>query len=83
MGKIRKNNDEIAIIADLKEFLDMEVPEVGRNPERRFCVPLGLLIGVAAKKKLEDLDQVPFHLSRLKIELEGKQLKVTFKKIPE
>jgi len=83
MGRIRKGKDEIAIIADLKEFLDMEVPEVGRNPERRYSVPLGLLIGVAAKKKLEDLDQVPFHLSRLKIEMEGNQLKVIFKKIPE
>ena len=80
MGKIRKKDDEIAIVADLKEFLDMEVPSPGRA---RFMVPLGFLVGVAARKKLEDLDQVPFHLSRVKIELEGKQLKVTFKKLPD
>ena len=79
MGKIRKKDDEIAIVADLKEFLDMEVPSPGRP---RFSLPLGFLVGVAARKKLEDLDQVPFHLSRVKIELEGKQLKVTFKKLP-
>jgi len=80
MGKIRKKDDEIAIVADLKEFLDMEVPSPGRA---RFMLPLGFLVGVAARKKLEDLDQVPFPLSRVKIELEGKQLKVTFKKIPD
>lgn len=80
MGKIRKKDDEIAIVADLKEFLDMEVPSLGRT---RFTLPLGFLVGVAARKKLEDLDQVPFHLSRVKIELEGKQLKVTFKKMPD
>ena len=80
MGKIRKQEDEIAIIAELKEFLDMEVPSPGRA---RFTLPLGFLVGVAARKKLEDLDQVPFPLSRVKIELEGKQLKVTFKKLPD
>lgn len=81
MGRIRKKDDEIAIVADLKEFLDLEVPSPG--PEPRFTLPLGLLVGVAARKKLEDLDQVPFPLSRVKIELEGKQLKVTFKKLPD
>ena len=80
MGRIRKKDDEITIIADLKEFLDMEVPSPGPV---RFTLPLGFLVGVAARKKLEDLDQVPFLLSRVKIELEGKQLKVTFKKMPD
>ena len=80
MGKIRKKYDEIAIVADLKEFLDMEVPSPGRA---RFTLPLGFLMSVAARKKLEDLNQVPFPLTRVKIELEGKQLKVTFKKLPD
>lgn len=83
MGKIRKQEDEIAIIAELKEFLDMEVPNFGRETKQRVTLPLGFLVGVAARKKLEDLDQVPFPLTRVKIELEGKQLKVTFKKLPD
>lgn len=76
MGKIVKKEKEISLFASVKEFLDFPVPVYKEN------IPLGYLMAIAVKKKLEDLDQVPFHLSKVNIEIEDKQIKVTFR-LPE
>lgn len=77
MGSVRKDANEVSVVAPISEFLDFMTP-IDKN-----AVPLGVLIALAAKRKLEDLKQVPFHLSRTTISVEDKNLVVTFKRLPE
>lgn len=77
MGKVKKGTDTISVAAPAKEFLDMEVPVYGKIEGK--LPRLGYFIALAAKKKLEDLNQVPFHLSQVSIGIENNNLIVTFK----
>lgn len=77
MGSVRKDANEVSVVAPITEFLDFKAPIDNK------VVPLGLLIALAAKRKLEELEIVPFHLSRTAISVEDKNLVVTFKRLPE
>ena len=74
MGKIKKTDQEISIIADVKEFLDFPVPDPKGEPR----LPLGFYIAIAAKRKLQELKHEPFHLSLSMVEIDDGKLKVTF-----